>query len=438
MKLMVVGDSISHGREGDWTWRYRLWEWLTSQGVEFEFVGPYTGTADAERPAPPPRPAVEGEAPNEPGQRITGGYAEGVDQKFDGKHFSMWGLQAHQVRTTIENAIHNYQPDFLLLELGFNDIGWGVSGPEGTLGSIETIVANARSAKPDLKFAIANMPQRTFVREDLPISTEQYNCMLKAAIPTWSTPTSPIALVQFCENYSSGPKGAPGAYDGLHPNSLGEYEIAQAFSETLNRFYGVGSVPLRLPKAIPLRPTPVPSNVSAHTSPGGVTVTWDAVYGAMGYDVKYRSRGDSNWDAALVQTNRYDTTLANDGQVFEYMIRTNNGEELKSEWSKIASAVAHPMVAAAPRDIGLQASEDGISVLWTRPSGLFSETVDLFQVIFHDNDMPGSWPGAKAVRSTSAHIRGLQHGHTYTFQVQSWNDAGGGPLSSGHSIKFSN
>lgn len=27
LKYMVVGDSISHGMEADWTWRYRVYEW---------------------------------------------------------------------------------------------------------------------------------------------------------------------------------------------------------------------------------------------------------------------------------------------------------------------------------------------------------------------------------------------------------------------------
>jgi len=35
---------MSQGHEGDWTWRYRLWQWFTSQGVAIDFVGPYTGT----------------------------------------------------------------------------------------------------------------------------------------------------------------------------------------------------------------------------------------------------------------------------------------------------------------------------------------------------------------------------------------------------------
>lgn len=29
-KIMVVGDSISHGMQDDWTWRYRLWSWRGS------------------------------------------------------------------------------------------------------------------------------------------------------------------------------------------------------------------------------------------------------------------------------------------------------------------------------------------------------------------------------------------------------------------------
>lgn len=26
-RIMVLGDSISHGMHHDWTWRYRLWQW---------------------------------------------------------------------------------------------------------------------------------------------------------------------------------------------------------------------------------------------------------------------------------------------------------------------------------------------------------------------------------------------------------------------------
>ena len=41
LKIMICGDSMSHGEEGDHTWRYRLWEWLRDDApqVQASFVG---------------------------------------------------------------------------------------------------------------------------------------------------------------------------------------------------------------------------------------------------------------------------------------------------------------------------------------------------------------------------------------------------------------
>jgi hypothetical protein len=44
ISIMIVGDSISQGGEGDWTWRYRLWEWFRIQDIVVDFVGPFLGT----------------------------------------------------------------------------------------------------------------------------------------------------------------------------------------------------------------------------------------------------------------------------------------------------------------------------------------------------------------------------------------------------------
>ena len=51
ISMMVVGDSLSQGFEGDWTWRYRLWEWFDSQGLVVDFVGPFIGTRPQDVPA---------------------------------------------------------------------------------------------------------------------------------------------------------------------------------------------------------------------------------------------------------------------------------------------------------------------------------------------------------------------------------------------------
>lgn len=205
-KIMVVGDSISHGREGDWTWRYRIWEWFRQEGVAVRFVGPYKGTLPPDEPEPPRPPPLQSEAPRPGIPRSDGGYAQGVSPAFleDCCHFAFGGRQAMQTKTMIAEQIAAYQPDLCLVELGFNDIAWCVSGPQDTLDSMERLVGAARSAKPDLQFAIANVPHRTLLpgREDIPFNTNVYNTLLARAIPAWSSPESPIALVRFCENYS--------------------------------------------------------------------------------------------------------------------------------------------------------------------------------------------------------------------------------------------
>lgn len=32
------------GREGDFTWRYRIWQFFKQNGIDVEMVGPYKGT----------------------------------------------------------------------------------------------------------------------------------------------------------------------------------------------------------------------------------------------------------------------------------------------------------------------------------------------------------------------------------------------------------
>lgn len=89
--------------------------------------------------------------------------------------------------------------------LGFNDMGWFYSDAPGTIDSVDTFVANARAANPNIKIALANVPQRSFIggREDLVEDTEVYNQLLPEYIASWTTEQSPIYLVELEENYVS-------------------------------------------------------------------------------------------------------------------------------------------------------------------------------------------------------------------------------------------
>ncbi|BCR97517.1 SGNH/GDSL hydrolase family protein [Aspergillus luchuensis] len=213
---------------------------------------PYTGTAPSE-------PQAHGELQHQAtlGQPPTsGGYAPDVSPDFDRHHFAVWGRVAAIDKDLIYDVLSAHQADLMLLMLGFNDMAWFQSDASGTLDSIRTLVINARAANPNLKFAIANVPQRTLIpgREDIPFNTNIYNALLRNAVPEWSSAGSPIHLVELQENYDCGPDACPAGYDGLHPNTLGEYQIARAFSLTLVKVYGIGNSPLIIPDKIPERP----------------------------------------------------------------------------------------------------------------------------------------------------------------------------------------
>lgn len=64
--------------------------------------------------------------PDEP-PMVSGGYANGVNSKFETPHFALWGRQAAQTKEEIQKIVADYQPTHLLVLLGFNDLGVSIS-----------------------------------------------------------------------------------------------------------------------------------------------------------------------------------------------------------------------------------------------------------------------------------------------------------------------
>lgn len=214
------------------------------------------------------------------------------------------------------------------------------------------------------------------------------------------------------------------AYDGLHPNELGDYQLAQAFSRTLVTDFNLGRHELFIPATIPPRPVPTPTTFKAASAPSGVAVTWDAVYGAYWYDLRVRLTGSDEWTTCYVPSNRYDTTFCVDGQRWEYQVRSRAGDTVKSPWSAIVSAIARPETLPAPTNIVTHATPDGFLINWDAPAD--SRDIDRYGVLSHDSDIPGVFPGIVGIKGTSGRVDGLAPGHHYNIAVQTWNAAGGG------------
>ncbi|KAK3180954.1 hypothetical protein K4F52_007768 [Lecanicillium sp. MT-2017a] len=424
-KILIVGDSISHGQEGDFTWRYRIWEWFKNNAADTkpEFVGPYTGTQERSKPKEPQPPRLDSDPDLDNSPRTSGGYYQGMP-KFQSNHFAVWGRQIAQDIPRIRDVVSKYKPDILLVLLGFNDMGW-----------FDNFIKEARKASPGVKLAIANVPQRSLIggREDLPLKTTAYNKALPELLKRHDSDLSTTRLVDLADNYDCAPAHCPAGYDGLHPNAYGEYLIAQAFSRTLHNEFGVGKSELQLPTSYPPRPLPVPSNIIAVSEPMGVKVTWDQVYESNSYDVRSRITGASEWTESRAGTNRHDQTFTVKGIKWEFQIRSSYGEPAqggaKGPWSEIITATADRSTPPPPKDIRTSTSGNSLTISWGAVDG--GAPVDRFGVIVWDRDSPGAFIDTRGAKQSPYTFSGLNVGHRYNVWVETWGGPGLGGLPSG-------
>lgn len=275
-----MGDSISHGLEGDYTWRYRLARHFAAHGVPARFTGPWTGTR-----ALPDLPPKEGAD-----EMREGGYRPGTRFAHD-RHYARWGRLMDEARRNIADAVAAHRPDHLVVALGFNDLAWGVSGPERLLAHVGEFVRRARGVRPDLRFLVADVVRRTPLPHmpHLQGIVEEYNARLPAVLAALSTPDSPVVPVGLAAVYDP----YADTYDGLHPNSVGEFRIAKAFADAFSRaFHGgrldfAGPIP-SVAEPLPIRP---PAGLTVAARGSTARVSWPRVFGASGYWLDLRDAG---------------------------------------------------------------------------------------------------------------------------------------------------
>lgn len=236
VKILVCGDSISQGQEGDFTWRYRLWEWFRSNAQQsaasssvssssssssiipvggsstststskpighfspsLQYVGPFNGTL----------PAGSLSSLDASNPQTWGPYHPDVDPAFSpgngSSHFAVYGRPAWLDIDKIRGQVETYRPDMVLLHLGFNDFGWWSNTAENLIESMQKLVFNARLGRRDVTILIADVSHRLLVtgRDDVPITTRAYNKMLWEKVDEWSTLESPVVVVRVSEEYA--------------------------------------------------------------------------------------------------------------------------------------------------------------------------------------------------------------------------------------------
>lgn len=391
---------------------------------ETTFVGPWTGThagglipENNHYPDPPLLPGETGS--NYP--TYPGGYEAEVPAAFaNSGHGAYWGRQAVQTEDTVKGWVRDHNPDYLLLLLGFNDLGWWVRDARGLVATMGSLIARAREAKPNIKILLGNVVHRSFIggRQDLVDQTNLYNGLIRDAIGNWYNADSPIEYVDVSSAYQCRPEGCPDGHDGLHPNAMGEYHIAAAFASALQNRFGFGPRGLQVPASIQRSPITAPTGQTTTGHAEGMLTKWNPMPNARGYIMRSRLQGmTDSWSEGGAGILNWSSWVFRD-QVWEYQAKTCGDGSSCSAWGPLTSAKAVVETAPGPPNIRiLPWGSDGIEFNWTPPPGF---NVDRYLVYVWDQDDPNAWIATAPTKGTSHVFRGLTAGHRYATWVASY------------------
>lgn len=215
MRIMCVGDSMTIGSAGDFTWRYRLWRHLRQSSAEpVEWVGPrYALHEDSESYGDPAFPA-EARA-----------------------HLAGWGEGWLHMADVIGDAVREHRPDTLLISLGLIDLGFYTDADQ-TAANARRFLTEARTGQPTLRAVLLPVIPNVRATTDAPFATEcaRFNALLAEVVAELTTADSPLLLAPTPEGYTI----ECDTYDGTHPSASGEHRLAATFADALHGAWGVG------------------------------------------------------------------------------------------------------------------------------------------------------------------------------------------------------
>lgn len=221
MRFTFVGDSMTIGRAGDFTWRYRMWQHLSATlGAPFAIVGPRSELYDTGADTPG---GDEYGAPDFPAEARA--------------HLAGWGEGWLHMAPVIADTVTEHRTDVLLVSLGLIDLGFYTDSGQTALNARAFITA-ARAANPHVKMVLLPVIPNVRAESDAPFAAEcdRFNELLAKAVADLDDPMSPILLASRPPGYDI----HRDTYDGTHPGPTGEHRLAAAFADAMHQAWGLG------------------------------------------------------------------------------------------------------------------------------------------------------------------------------------------------------
>ncbi|MEU6734656.1 GDSL-type esterase/lipase family protein [Streptomyces physcomitrii] len=221
LRFMFVGDSMTIGSAGEYTWRYRMWQHLcASLGGPFQIVGPRETLYDKAA-----------------GEAVSADYADPDFPARHRRHLAGWGEGWLHMAPVIEEHVAAARADILLVSLGLIDLGF-YTNAEQTAENVHRFLAGARAANRRLRCVLMPVIPNIRAGHDAPFAAEvaHFNVLLAKAVADLAAPPSPLLLASPPADYDL----HLDTYDGTHPSESGEHKLAAAFAESLHQGWGIG------------------------------------------------------------------------------------------------------------------------------------------------------------------------------------------------------
>ncbi|MFJ3900216.1 GDSL-type esterase/lipase family protein [Streptomyces sp. NPDC090025] len=221
MRFLFVGDSMTIGRAGDFTWRYRMWQHLeTVLPGGYEIVGPRSTLYEP-----------SGDAPT------SDAYADPAFPAAARRHLAGWGEGWLHMAPLIGGAVRESGAQVLLVSLGLIDLGFYTNSDQ-TAANVRAFLTAARAADPHVRAVLLPVIPNVRAEDEPPFAAEcaRFNDLLAKTVADLDTAASPLLLASIPESYTL----ATDTYDGTHPGPTGEHKLASAFADAMHQAWGLG------------------------------------------------------------------------------------------------------------------------------------------------------------------------------------------------------
>jgi len=192
VKIMPLGDSITHGVGASGGYRLELKDLLVPAGYSFDFVG---------------------------------SQASGPFEIEDRQHQGHSGFKIHDIAAIAHDRVTTYRPDIVLLVIGTNDV-WTdyelASAPARLGGLIDTIV----NAAPAASVIVGSIPPLADSLDDAQART--YNAAIPGVVQARADAGKKVSFVDMY-----GAMTPADLYDGVHPNADGYFKMANVWLSAL-------------------------------------------------------------------------------------------------------------------------------------------------------------------------------------------------------------